>query len=742
MLTDEQKILFDAGGGITRQANVAMNRQGEILETVKRKYEGFSGAITNNINKVIRWGIAVGVVYGAMNNLRQAITEMIDLETAFADITIITGKSIEELGGAFEAVVVAAQATGISLSEATAACEKALRAAGRTADESERVAKAQQLMTDALILSRLANVDQSQAIDMLTGALRQMGLDIDQGTQLLDKWVATNKTAFVGLETLAESFAITASQANAVGVEIDQLNGIIGTIAEVTTLSATEVGNFARTILSALESDKAITTLQEYGIAVRDVSGDLRTWGEVIQDVYDFWRAGAITDRELSALGRVLGGGARRGPQFVAFLKEYGRVNEIAAESAAANGDAAEALDIKMDTLRNTINELSVAFSTLASALGQEGGLLEFMTNITKFATGAVNILGELTSVLGDTTTQVIALTIAYTTLSKAGVFQRIGGALAGGGAATGAAAAGTTQLGLSGFGAGPQASDLAKAGTSIGTRAAAMLRTAAPTIGAGIGVGALTYMTTGSVVQGAGAGIGGAIGLVLGGPVGLLAGSAIGNVIASSFENAMNQSGLARKLARDFSEDADIGAEDVAQYFTDLANDLRDIGDIISDRGPIVDDTQFFENWQNRRPEDILEFARTFVAEQRADLPDWVSDPDLTGVQTELANEIVSSVEMQERLLEILEENVAATDENTAALEGIEPPSAYAIELAGARREYAPGVQQQLETGRAERIQQFAAGEIPRASYTRFLQVSEQLPQTIAQIMVLLEQS
>lgn len=725
----------DAGAGITRRANIVMNRQGDIVETVKRKYEGLGGAITNNINKVVRWGIAVGLVYGSMSKLRQAMTEMIDLETSFADITIITGKSVEELGNAFDAIVEAAQATGISLSEATAAFEKALRAAGRTADEAERVAKAEALMTDALILARLANVDQAQAMDMLTGALRQQGLEIDQGQQLLDKWVATSKTAFVGLEDLAESFAITAAQARAVGVEVDQLNGIIGAIAEVTTLSSTEIGNFARTILSALESDAAIKTLQEYGIAVKDVAGDLRDWGEVMQDVYDFWRTGAISDRELSAIGRVLGGGARRGPQFVAFLKEYGRVNEIAAKSADASGDAAEALDIKMDTLRNTINELSVAFSTLAASVGEEGGLLEFMTNLTKLTTGAINILGDLTDILGDTTTQVLALTVAYATLSKAGVFQRIGGVLAGG-----AAAGGATQLGLPGLGAGPQAAGLARTGTTMGSKAVAALRSAAPTIGTGIGVGAITYMTTGSIIQGVGAGIGGAIGSVLAGPVGMLAGSAIGNVIGGIIEDSA-------RVMRDYEDivdiverDDELGMPEVVKGLTTILDKQRNMFERIRDIGPEIplegESRRLLENWSIARPEDIVEAARILRQSLQEDIEGFAARGI---VDTEWIGLLQREIDTIDDLIGKFEEHKKAIEENTAALEE-ELPSRYAEELGEARRRYAPAITQQLEGGRAERIQQFAAGEIPRASYTRFLQVSEQLPQTIAQIMVLLE--
>ena len=715
----------DAGAGIMRQATVVMNQNGEVMETVKRKYEGFGGAITNSINKVIRWGIAVGIVYGGMTKLRQAITEMIDLETAFADITIITGKSLEELGGAFESVVSAAEKTGISLSEATAAFEKALRAAGRTADESERVAKATTLMTDSLILSRLANVDQAQAVDMLTGALRQMGLDIDQGTILMDKWVATNRTAFVGLETLAESFAIVAAQASAVGVSIDQLNGIIGTIAEVTTLSATEVGNFARTILSALESDQATQQLQQYGIAVKDVSGDLRNWGEVIQDVYDFWRAGAISDRELASLGRVLGGGARRGPQFVAFLKEYGRVNEIAAVSAEASGDAAEALDIKMDTLRNTVNELSVAFSALAGTLGEEGGLLDFMTNIVELATGLVSALDSIGGALGGTTTQLIAFVAAYATLSKLNLGQRLGGGMLASGGITGAAR--DVRGGVAQAGGVRSLVGLRASGQQVGEVAAVTMTDKLrggiagimPGMGQAFAQSAISYMATGDWTSAGGTFAASIIGYAGWGALGSMIAATAANVIFSKLQEAQEV------VERPVSEYETAAEAEAA--FTQLAGAQFGIERIGS----------------GQSSEDYLRDAMA-AAQERA-------GGETTGVQAWFeANlqygslskaELEKALELEKQIVALKEQEAEAAEEAADAQEtAAESISEYAIALAAARRQYEPGIQQQLEVGRAERIQQFAGGEIPRASYTRFLQVSEQLPQTIAQIMVLLE--
>lgn len=681
-------VQSQAGAGITRRANIVMNRQGEIVETVKRKYEGMGTAIANNITKVIRWGIAMGVVYGGLQRIRSTITEMINLQTAFADIQIITGRRLDELGNSLDAVVEAAEDVGITLGEATATFEKALRAAGHLTTETERIAKAEVLMTDALVLARLANVDQAQAMDMLTGALRQQGLEIDQGSRLLDKWVATSKIAFVGLQDLAESFAITAAQARSVGVSVDELNGIIATIATVTTLSSTEIGNMARTMLSALESDTATKTLREYGVAIKGISGDFRDWGDVVQDVFDLYRAEAITERELSVIGRALGGGARRGPQIVAFIKEYGMVNEIAAESAKANGDAAEALDIKMETLRNGVKRLQVAFSKLALTLGEEGGLLDTLSGVVGIFSTVMDSLTGITSLLGDSTIQIIAFVAAWATmsrLSKGGRLSAVGTIIP-----TAAQKAGLGQAGVG------------------------SLQTAMPAFGQAFAQSAISYMATGNWTSVAATFAGSIIGYAGWGQLGGMLGGLIGSSIISKI---VSHEELLRQPVGELPTTASAEAA-----FEDLAKSLFGIEKTITG---VFGDT--------RTEVERLQAALTFES----------GEPSITDrIGRQLFNrgiperDLEKAREIQERINTLKAREATVVTETVEAEEKI---SELALRRAQIRKQYTPGLEAALTESRGERVQQFAAGEMPRSAFTRFLQVSERLPVVVTNIFDLL---
>lgn len=709
----------DVNGAI-QKSTLYINQQGEVLSTTRRKFSTFGQAIRDNIVKVVQWGVAVGAVYGTMNKLRQTVTEMIDLQTSLADIQIITGQSAAQVADSLEEVINAAEATGMTLGEATAAYEKALRAAGSYREESVRLEKANQLVADSLMFARLANIDNAKAIDTLTGAIRQAGLEIDQAEMLLDKWVATSKVAFVSMEDLGESFAIAASQAEAVGVNVDELNGVIATIATVTTLSATEIGNLARTMLSALERDEAINTLQRYGVAIKDVTGEFRSWTEVIQDVYDLLQAGAISERQLSEIATALGGGARRGPQIVAFIKEYGRVNEVAAESAQANGDAADALDTKMGTLKNTANELGVAFSKLALSLGEDGGLLDFLTDVVEIGIKLVEVFDGVIRTLGDTTTTVIALGAALALASKYNLGPKLGGALGKLGAQQTTAQVG--QSGGAGFGV-PLTKEAGKA--------TSMLKSAAPAIGYGIGSAAISYMTTGDATSAVGAGIGGAIGGYLGGPFGAMIGSTIGQAIASNVDVPEEL----RTFERHRERGDDITLSQALSTLESAVDDMRDWGDEIAGRGPIIEGENPVPVWGARNTEELLQAGRLYIQESEEVIRAYIDELDMSreealdtprGSLLETMRDLMGTIE---RLQNAQEENTQALDENTQAI------PEFAKRRAEIQQRYGAGFAQALGAERREKVFEFTSGDIKRSELTRYGETSETLQARMPQI-------
>ncbi|MHA1304675.1 MAG: phage tail tape measure protein, partial [Candidatus Heimdallarchaeaceae archaeon] len=424
-ITQFNAAVKDSSGHL-RTASVVTDKHGNTVKSTQKHLRTFTDTIRRNIGEVFKWAVAVGVVYGGYRKLQELLQKAIDIQSKLIDVEISLSGAQLNVNKVFDSASTIASDLGIDLMGVTEGYVSAFRAVGSIEDPTLRATAATNLLRDSMILAKLSGMEHAQALDTLAGALRQTGKDFDAGQDLLDKWVAVSKNANVSLETLAESFAITATSAENVGIDIDKLNGIIATVAEVTTLSATESGNAVRAFISGFQTKEAEKELVKYGISIRDAKGELLSFVDVIETIVQRQKVGILSDRDVAQLSEAIGGGARRGAQVNAFLENYARVSQLAGVSANAFGDAQDALNLKLKAVETSSIRLDNAFTVLAQTLGDEGGILNSTSNLLDLFTGLVNVLDKVVEVLGPATQGLIALGAVWGISGLSGVKARL----------------------------------------------------------------------------------------------------------------------------------------------------------------------------------------------------------------------------------------------------------------------------------------------------------------------------
>lgn len=394
---------YDQLSGAMQRTTVVQNKHNKILNDTQKRYRDLTSAIARDITEVFKWTIAVGLVYGPLRKLQDLIQIAIENQAKLADIAVVLGKSQADLGAIFNTAADAAREMGEPLNGVIDAYDLAYRAAGKYTDQATRTRMANQLLRDSLLLSKLAGMEQADAMDVLVGALQQLGKELDYGDTLINKWVAVSRQANVSVEDMATSFSITATAAENVGLSVDELNGLIASLATAMGgMSSSEVGNAIRAFVTGFQSEGAISALQQFGIAVQDTEGNTRDFLSVLKDVAELSASGLISDAQLNKLATALGGqGARRGPQMAAILKSIGMSNDLAAVSANATTEAYDALEIKLDTVETKITNLANAFQQLAESLGENGGVLDVVSAVLDVATTLVDTLTKVSDALG-----------------------------------------------------------------------------------------------------------------------------------------------------------------------------------------------------------------------------------------------------------------------------------------------------------------------------------------------------
>jgi len=437
-----KKVHIEASTGITRLTfamrgeagelktlTVAIDKYGNVLRDVQRKYQGFLDGVMRNTMEAAKWAVAIQLTYAPLQKLNELLETSIDNQSKLADIAIGLNMEMKDMGGVFRDVAEVASSTATPLNEALEGFSAAYRSTAGLGDQAKRTSVALDLLKSSLTLSKLAAIDQAEAIDILVGALRQANIPLDKSTEILDKWIAVSKNSQVGINDLAEAYSVVGSAAINSGFDIDKLNGIIATLVESTTYSGKEVGNILRTFISNIQTDEAQRQLNELGISVRNLTtGEFRDFSDILDEIASKYSAGLISDDKLKELSRTLAGGSRRSAPFITMVTQYGKALQTAEVSSAAFGESQKALDTKLQTAKSSIVELSNAFQVLAETMGDDGGVLSLFTLMTDALTEIVKLMDSFVSYTGKAGVAMMTLLPMLGYLNRSG---RLGGFVA-----------------------------------------------------------------------------------------------------------------------------------------------------------------------------------------------------------------------------------------------------------------------------------------------------------------------
>lgn len=511
----------DADGAISK-STVTLGKHGQVIRRTSASYKDLLGQLGRNIGEFAKWTIASTVVYGAVRLMNQALQLSIEIQSQLADVQIATGQSAHQMATVFASAGSIAKETGSDIMGVIEGYDLAYAAAGAVEEPLMRTAVTEQLLTDSMVLSKLAAMDQAQALDVLVAALSQTGSDLDESTKFLDMWVAIAKEANVSIEALATAFAVVGAAAGDAGIEPARLSAMSAVLAEALPISPTEGANAIRGFISGFQTSNAEEVLDRYGIAVRNLTGDYKTFATMMEQVIRLRDAGVLSEEAIAEIANAVGGGFRRGSQLTTLMDSWARVGSLEQVGLGADGDAADALSIRLDLVKTSVVELSNAFTILADTLGSDAGFLgaadttlDLLTLMTQTLDILIGGLGEATPLIGILGAGMLGLTKTARgqgMLSGQGLF---GGAI---GQAYGYGQTAMKHINkIPGLG---QMSGFGAAATALSVGASFYTGTEER----GIGVG--TARASGRL-------IGAAFGTALGGPIGTMAGLAIGGAFA-----------------------------------------------------------------------------------------------------------------------------------------------------------------------------------------------------------------
>lgn len=258
----------------------SLNRLGASL---KDQFKQASSSFT-------QWISVSSAIMGLVYNIKQAVSELKDLDTILTEISKtsdLTESQLQKLGDtSFET----ASKYGVKASDYLTGVQEMYRAGF---DNAEQMAELSVLAQSAGDMSS----DLSNNYLMATNAAYKYKGNIESLNEVLDRQNYITNHAAISMKDIADATSQTASVASESGVKISELSALISTATANTRKSGSEVGTALKAILLNLQdtTSKPVTdTFDQLGISMTKIVGDsekLKTPIELIRELADVYNS-------------------------------------------------------------------------------------------------------------------------------------------------------------------------------------------------------------------------------------------------------------------------------------------------------------------------------------------------------------------------------------------------------------------------------------------------------------------
>ncbi len=268
---------FSKMGAAGRSAYASLTQEilksNTALKTTNKHLDKMKETMANTL----RWGVTSRIFNEITDSVANAVSYVERLDKSLNNIRIVTNKSSDEMASFAKEANNAAKALGgttIGYSDA------ALIYYQQGLSEEETKARAETTVKVANVTKQSTD----EVSEQLTAIWNGYKVSAEEAEMYIDKVTAVAAETAADLEELATGMSKVASAANAMGVDIDQLNGMLATVVSVTRQAPESVGTAFKTIFARLSDLTIEGGVDEFGVDLGAVSGELEKVGISILD--------------------------------------------------------------------------------------------------------------------------------------------------------------------------------------------------------------------------------------------------------------------------------------------------------------------------------------------------------------------------------------------------------------------------------------------------------------------------
>lgn len=391
------------------ESSAAIRAAGENTQTLGDRFGGLA-------TKFASWLSITQVIMTAVRTAKQMVSAAVEVESAMAQIKIVTGASDSQMEAFLTKSIALAKELGQSVTDVASSIETFARLGYNMSDSSN-------LAKYANIMANVGNTDVDTATTGITSIIKGYELDANDAEHVSDVLVKVGQEYAISAEELMAAFQRGGAALHASGTDFEKSAALFAA-TNASLQNAETTGTMWKTVSARIrgatteleemgeETDGLAQGLSKYREEIKALSGvDIMKDENTYKDMYDIFVQLAevwdnMEDVSQSRVAEILGG-TRNTSGIMSTITNI--KDAIGAYSSAMDsaGTATEANNVYMDTTKAKVGELKAAFQELSSDFissnftkGAVEGLKGIVEAIDKIAE-TVGSLGTILAGLG-----------------------------------------------------------------------------------------------------------------------------------------------------------------------------------------------------------------------------------------------------------------------------------------------------------------------------------------------------
>lgn len=363
-------------------------KAGKALKDVGAEGKKTSSVFSTLTKRFTAGNLAASLITAGVNKLKQAlreaVTEMKEMDKELTTIKMVTGASDSDISALRQQAFAGARDTGRTTSDYLSAAERFARAGYR-----ENI---QDLTKLSLVTQNVGGVTEDVASKFILAAdaAWQMGGSTERLWSMLDGVTAIADQNATDIGKIAEAYTVAGSAFANAGESERTFAALIGTTTAATQRSGSEMARGLQTILfrvrqvkgelddgemiEAEDISNAAKALDSVGISVLNDAKELKSFSQIMGELSEKWET--LNTKQKAYLQNALAGN-RRGNVLFSLMDNWNVFEKQLQQFDEASGTALEKNATFTDSWAAATNNLKTSWTNLIGVMTKDGGVLK-----------------------------------------------------------------------------------------------------------------------------------------------------------------------------------------------------------------------------------------------------------------------------------------------------------------------------------------------------------------------------